>query len=71
MSDEVLEPITPEIVDQPSQNRNTIIIIVAVVIVLCCCICLCTFFFLPSLFGPAIGDVFSEVIDEMMLTPIP
>lgn len=71
MSEEYLDPITPEIVDTPQKNTNMILIIVIVVIVLCCCICLCTFILLPSLFGPAVGDVFSEVIDEMMLTPIP
>jgi hypothetical protein len=71
MSEEYLETITPEIVEEPKSNTNTIIIAVIAVIVLCCCICLCVFFVLPTIFGPAIGDVFSDVIDEMMLTPMP
>ena len=71
MSDEYLEPITPEIVEEPKDNTTRIIIIVAVVVVLCICICLCVFFLLPALMGPVIGDVFSDIVDEMMLTPIP
>ena len=71
MSEEYLEPITPEIVEEPRNNTTKIIIIVVVLVVLCICICMCIFFFLPTLFGPIIGDVFSDVIDEMLLTPMP
>ena len=72
MSDEYLEPITPEIVEDPPNNTTKIIVITLVVIVvLCCCICLCVFFVFPALLGPAVGDVFSDIIDEMMLTPMP
>ena len=71
MSDEFLEPITPDIIDEPQNNTIKIIIIIAVVVLLCICVCLCVFFFLPALFGPVIGDVFSDIVDEMMLTPIP
>jgi uncharacterized protein YqhQ len=71
MSDEYLEPITPEIVEEPKNNTNKILIIVAVVIVLCICACICLFVVVPALLGPTVGNVFSEVIDEMMLTPMP
>lgn len=40
-----------------------IIAIVAVVVV--CLGAICLFFVLPLLLGPAIGDVFSDVIDEV------
>lgn len=72
MSEEYLEPITPEIVEEPKNNTTKILIIVAVVIVvLCICTCICVFVLLPAVLGPSIGNVFSEVIDEMMLTPMP
>ncbi len=71
MSEEYLEPITPEIVDEPKNKTNTILIIVAVVIVLCICICLCVFVIFPILLGPVVGEVYSDVINDLMLTPIP
>ena len=71
MSDVYFDPITPEIVDTPPNNRNMIIITVVIVVVLCCCICLCAFFLLPALLGPSIGDVFSEIQYDLMLTPMP
>ena len=71
MSEEYLEPITSEIVEEPKNNTNKILIIVAVVIVLCICLCICVFVLVPAILGPSIGNVFSEVIDEMMLTPMP
>jgi len=68
MTDENLEPITLELEEE---NKTTkIIIIVAVAVVLCICICLCVLILMPRLFGPLVGDVMSEVIDDMMLTPI-
>ncbi len=71
MTEEYLEPITPEVVDNPPKNTNMILITVVVIIVLCCCICLCAFLLVPTVFGPAIGNVFSEIEYELMLTPIP
>jgi hypothetical protein len=71
MSEEYLDPITPEIVEEPKSNTNKIIIAIVVVVVLCFCICLCFFVLVPALLGPTVGNVFSEVIDEMMLTPMP
>ncbi len=71
MSEEYLEPITPEIVEEPKNNTTKIIVIVAVVVVLCICLCLCVFLVVSGLFGPAAGNVFSEIEYELMLTPIP
>ena len=68
MTDENLEPITPELVKK--NNTTKIIIIVAVAVVLCICICLCVLIIMPTVFGPFVGDVMSEVIDDVMLTPI-
>ena len=71
MPEEYLEPITPEIVEEPKSNTTKIIIIVAVVVVLCICICMCVFLMIPALMGPSIGNVFSEIEYELMLTPVP
>lgn len=51
---------------QPSQNNTTrnIIIAVVVLIVLCCC-CLIAVFGALSLMGPVVGEVFSNVIQEL------
>lgn len=71
MSDEYLEPITPEI-DKPDNNTSKIIIAVVVaVVVLCCCLCLCVLILVPTLFGPTVGNVFSDVQYQLILTPIP
>ena len=71
MSDDYLEPISGDIVEEPKDNTIKIIIIVVVLVVLCICICLCIFLFLPAVVSPMVGDVFSDMIDEMMLTPFP
>jgi len=71
MSEEYLEPITPEIVEEPKSNTTKIIVIVVVVIVLCICLCLCSFLMVPALLGPTIGNVFSGIETELMLTPMP
>ena len=71
MSEEYLEPITPEIVEEPKSNTTKIVIIVAVVVVLCICLCLCVFLVASGLFGPVVGNVYSEIEYELMLTPIP
>jgi hypothetical protein len=57
---------------QPSQNNTTrnIIIAVVVLIVLCCC-CLIAVFGALSLMGPVVGEVFSNVIQELEMTPVP
>lgn len=57
---------------QPSQNNTTrnIIIAVVVVIVLCCC-CFIAVFGALSLMGPAVGEVFSNIIEGLDVTPVP
>ena len=54
---------------EKKSNTTLIIIIVVVVvlIVLCCCCVLGT----VLLGGPAIGNVFSNVIEELEMTPAP
>jgi flagellar basal body-associated protein FliL len=55
---------------EPKQNNTTrnIIIAVAVVIFLCCC-CIIAIWAGLLLMGPAVGNVFSNVIQE--ITPVP
>jgi flagellar basal body-associated protein FliL len=55
---------------EPKQNNTTrnIIIAVAVVIFLCCC-CIVAIWAGLLLMGPAVGNVFSNVIQE--ITPVP
>jgi flagellar basal body-associated protein FliL len=53
------------------KKRNTtliiIIIVVVVLIVLCCCCVLGTLLFA----GPAVGNVFSNIIEGLEMTPMP
>jgi hypothetical protein len=69
MAEENLSPISPEF----SEENTTIkvIAILAIAIILCICICLFVLISMPTLFGPIIGEVMSDVIDEMLLTPVP
>lgn len=60
-----MEPIQPA----PKSNTRTIIIIVVVILVLCICACLCAFVVAPAVFGPSIGNIFSNIIENM--TPAP
>jgi flagellar basal body-associated protein FliL len=57
---------------EPKQNNTTrnIIIAVAVVIFLCCC-CIVAIWAGLLLMGPAVGNVFSNVIQELEVTPVP
>lgn len=57
---------------EPKQNNTTrnIIIAVAVVIFLCCC-CIIAIWAGLLLMGPAVGNVFSNVIQELEVTPLP
>jgi hypothetical protein len=70
MSDEYLEPITPEVVEEPKDSTKIILVVVLIVVVLCICLCLCIFVGMPVLLGPTMGEVFSE-IEYQMLTPMP
>lgn len=59
--------------EQPTKDNTTRNIIIAVVVVLAlCCCCLAAFIFLgPVLFGPAVGNVFSNIIEGLEITPVP
>jgi lipopolysaccharide/colanic/teichoic acid biosynthesis glycosyltransferase len=56
-------------VEEKKSNRTLIIIIVVVValIVLCCCCVLA----ILTLAGPAVGNVFSNIIEGLEMTPMP
>jgi len=56
----------------PPQNNTTrnIIIAVVVIIVLCCC-CLIAVYAGLSLMGPAVGNVFSNIVEGLEVTPVP
>ncbi len=73
MAQDFGEPLVPAVEPAKSNTTTIIIIVVAVILLLCLCVCV-VLFVLPlfglSLFGPAIGDVFSE-INNSLLTPIP
>jgi len=65
--------VTEDYYAEPTEEKKsniTLIIIIAVVvvlIVLCCCCVLGT----VLLAGPAIGNVFSNVIEGLEMTPVP
>ena len=55
----------PSEVNGKTDNNKKIIMIVAIVlIVLCLCAC-CVLFVVPTLFGPTIETVFSDIIQEL------
>ena len=58
--------------EEKKSNRTLIIIIVVVVvlIVLCCC-CVFGIWLLPRLLGPEVGNVFSDIIEGLEMTPMP
>ena len=58
-----------EPMEEKKSNTTLIIIIIVVVvlIVLCCCCVLATL----TLAGPAVGNVFSNIIEELEMTPMP
>lgn len=57
---------------EPAQNNTTrnIIIAVVVIVVLCCC-CLIAVYAGLLLAGPAVGNVFSNIVEGLEVTPIP
>ena len=66
MSDEYLEPVAID-EEKPKMSRTTIIIIVVVAVLLlgCACACLLTFV-VPTLLGPSIGNVFSDIATDLV-----
>jgi hypothetical protein len=67
----VTEDYYAEPMEEKKSNTTLIIIIVVVVLILLCCCCVVGFLLVPSLLGPAVGNVFSNVIEEMGVTPVP
>ena len=59
-------------IQEPTQNNTTrnIIIAVVVVIVLCCC-CVIAVYGGWLLVQPAVGNVFSDIVGELAVTPVP
>jgi flagellar basal body-associated protein FliL len=68
----VTEDYYAEPMEEKKSNKTLIIIIVVVVvlIVLCCC-CVLGVLLVPSLLGPSVGNVFSNIIEELEMTPMP
>ena len=58
--------------EEPARNNTTrnIIIAVVVIIVLCCC-CLIAVYGGLMLMGPAMGNVFSNIVEGLEVTPVP
>lgn len=54
----------------PNNTTRNIIIAIVVVIFLCCCCLLLLGVLGPALMGPIVGDVFSNIIEELG-TPMP
>jgi len=57
---------------EPAKNNTTrnIIIAVVVIIVLCCC-CIVAVYGGLLLAGPTVGNVFSNIVEEIAVTPVP
>jgi hypothetical protein len=58
--------------EQPQQNNTTrnIVIAIVVIIVLCCC-CFIAIWASLMLMGPAVGNVFSNIVEGLEVTPVP
>ena len=52
----------------PSNKFPTWLIVVLILLALCVCACLCVFLVMV-LGGPAVGDIFSNILENM--TPVP
>lgn len=64
--------IAPEETPEPKKD-NTLLIILAVIVglILICCCCLVVVFFGLGISGPVIGNVFSNIIETLEVTPLP
>ncbi len=71
MSDQFSAPYAPPAPPAKKTNPWIIILIVVAVILLLCCCCLVVFGLLgPSLLGPDVGNIFSN-IQQGLMTPVP
>lgn len=61
---------------EPTEEKKSntaliiIIVVVLVLIVLCCC-CVFGVWLVPTLLGPSVGNVFSNIIEGLETTPVP
>jgi hypothetical protein len=65
MSEDFNIPVAPDV--QPAKKTNVWLIvgIVAAVILILTCCCIVAFFAFPTIFGPAIGNVFSNIVEGL------
>lgn len=66
--------LSPQTAPEPKKDNTLLIVIVVVVVglLLICCCCLAAFFLGGPLFmGPEIGNVFSNIIEAIEMTPTP
>lgn len=65
--------VSPGATSEPKKD-NTLLIVIAVVVglILLCCCCVLAFIFLgPLILGPSIGNVFSNIVNNLAITPTP
>ena len=64
--------VPPEAPVEPKQD-NTLLIVIAIIgglLLLFCCCCVLAYFFLLA-GGPSVGNVFSNIIEGLEMTPVP
>jgi hypothetical protein len=64
--------VAPEAAPEPKE-RNTLLIVIAIVagLILLCCCCLVVAYFGLLVSGPVVGNVFSNIVEGLEMTPIP
>jgi hypothetical protein len=65
MSQEFSVPAAPDTQPEKKTNVWLIVGIVAAVIVILACCCVVAFFAFPTIFGPSIGNVFSNIVEGL------
>ena len=63
------QEIAPTLEEPKKSNTGLIIGIIVAVLVVCLCCCLLAFVVLPAIFGPSIGNVFSNIIEGLEVAP--
>lgn len=64
-------PVMTEYQQPPQDNTVRNIIIAVVVLVVLCCCCIIGIYVLLLLMGPAVGNVFSNIVEGLEMTPVP
>lgn len=63
--------VSPEVAPEPKEDNTALIIIAVIVVLILLCCCIAAIFFVgPFLFGLEIGDVFSNIIEGLEMTPV-